>query len=104
MSDKIKNSAGYIIVPRTFKKFGFDYKLVWREKDVVIYEQSKPHHTKPYFEVLKVKTHEGYEIAGNKYEKSEYLPSSEEWGKYGFTCVSLKEAKTKAGELLKCKH
>ena len=83
----------------SFRKSGWDYKLVSREGDVAVFEQTKPGLEFSVFEVVLVQRHNGYEIAGKRFPPAEHMPSSEQWGTLGFTCADRESAFIKADEL-----
>ena len=59
---------------------------------------SKENGAEPCYEVVKVRRRKKDRLAFGRCiakEGDEYLPSKEEWGTYGFTYVTLKEAKEK---------
>lgn len=68
----------YKQIPAEFKHRGWIAKLVKRTKNVAMYSKAGG------YEVMKIRRHEGYEIANNKYPPSEFLPSDAEWGKFGW--------------------
>jgi hypothetical protein len=41
------------------------------------------------------------EIAGNKIPPSEYYPSSNSWGRHGYTCLTKKDAYTRLDKMMK---
>lgn len=94
---EIKN--GYLVIPKTFKANGFIFTLLSRKGNIAIYKKDKPEYPCG-FEVILIKRHDGYEIAGNKVEPSEVYPSSEQWGSLGFTYTELDKAEKKFKELL----
>jgi hypothetical protein len=88
----------------------FCYKQIIRENNVAIYEQSlidsEIKNTNKRYEVIIIKSHEGYEINGNKIPPSEMYPSANHWGTLGWTCMTMEDAqkrfkKVKNSELKK---
>ncbi len=72
-----------IKAPETFGKQGYDYKLVKREKDILIYEQLHRKTNKIVgFEVHKVQLRNPDKYHDESYEK---LASDEEFGTWGWS-------------------
>jgi hypothetical protein len=72
----------------------FSYKQIVRENNVAIYEQKiidSEDPTKRY-EVIIIRSHDGYEINGNKIAPSEMYPSANQWGQLGWTCLTMEDA------------
>jgi hypothetical protein len=68
--------------------------MIGRDGDVAIYKKTLEDseidaHT---YEVIAIKRHNGYEIAGVKMPPAEMYPSDSQWGDWGFTCVSREDA------------
>ena len=84
-----------------FRRRGIDYKLLKREKDVALLQQTKVGWSTPFFEVVIVQKHDGYSIAGNTVEPAEHMPKDEAWGVAGWTFISMEEALRKFNRLLK---
>lgn len=85
----------YKTLAKEFRSKGFTCKQVCREKDLAVYERTKEGHTYPHYEVIRIRTHDGYVIAGTTIVPSETYPSSEKWGTDGFTCNTKQEAYVK---------
>lgn len=77
-----------------FRKFGFDYKQIKREGDVILFSQSKMG-TITSYEVGVIDRCEAFERWGRMNEATEMYPASCNWGKLGFTCGSLERAEEK---------
>ena len=87
---------------KEFESAGFKYKQIHREDMFAIYERGYINTTKdPHYEAIKIQSHNGMEIAGNKIPPSEYYPSSNSWGRHGYTCVTKKEAYTRLDKMMK---
>lgn len=95
-----KKVGKYLILPEEFSQNGFEFKEIERKKDIAIFAQHKSNGLVGY-EVIKINKHEGYEIAGNKIEPAEIYPSAQQWGTFGWTYSTLKEAKEKFNKLIK---
>lgn len=98
---------------KEFQKSGFRYREIRREKaepigeDVAIFHKVRlPNQQFPKtvdfgFETVIVGGHDGYEIAGNKIEPAETLPSNEQWGQKGWTYGTLLGAELRFEALLR---
>ena len=82
------------ILEDNFNSKGFNLSLVKREGDVAIYKkilensETEAHN----FEVIAIKRHNGYEIAGIKMPPAEMYPSNTQWGDWAYTCANLEDA------------
>lgn len=88
----------YKPLKESFSRKGFTFTLLKREGDKAIYEQKMGSKLLAY-EVIKVRRHDGYTIAGVFMEPSETYPSDSDWGTYGWTYTKLEQAKTKYDSL-----
>lgn len=76
-------------IDKEFSSKGFFHKQIHREGNFAIYERfSEAAPQKKHYEVVRIQSHNGYAIAGQKYPPSEFYPSSNSWGLEGFTCLS----------------
>ncbi len=86
----------------TFTSNGFEFKQIHREDMYSIYERkyinSKSEH---HYEAIRIQSHNGMEIAGNKIPPSEYYPSSNSWGRHGYTCITKKDAYIRLDRMMK---
>ena len=82
------------ILEDNFSSKGFNLSLVKREGDVAIYKKTLENsETEAHdFEVIAIKRHNGYEIAGVKMPPAEMYPSDTQWGDWGYTCTSREDA------------
>ena len=78
-----------------FRKFGFNFKQVFREGDYAIYEQTRAETKQINWETIRIRRHNGFIIGGVSIEPSEVYPSNEKWGDDGFTHTTLKSAQAK---------
>ncbi len=82
------------ILEDNFSSKGFNLSLVKREGDVAIYKkmlensETDAHN----FEVIAIKRHNGYEIAGIKMPPAEMYPSNTQWGDWAYTCTNREDA------------
>jgi hypothetical protein len=85
-----------------FESAGFKYKQTHREDMFAIYERKRIDSIKDsHYESIKIQSHNGMEIAGNKIPPSEYYPSSNSWGRHGYTCITKKDAYIKLDKMIK---
>jgi hypothetical protein len=86
---------------KTFTKKGFIYKQISRVGNKAIYTQKRDDSQSVVtrYEVIVIKSHDGYEIAGNKIPAGEVYPSSTQWGTQGWTYVDLQGAENKFKKL-----
>ena len=80
-------------IEKLFTSKGFEFKQVMRDGDMAIYEKHAAHSKCSSYELIYITSHNGYEIGGNKIPPSEVYPSDTQWGTYGWTYVTLKDAK-----------
>ena len=68
--------------------------MVGRDGDVAIYKkQLDEENSEAYnYEVIAIKRHNGYEIAGVKMPPAEMYPSDSQWGEWAFTCIDREDA------------
>jgi hypothetical protein len=87
---------------KSFTSNGFEFKQIHREDMFAIYERKYINNTKdPHFESIKIQSHNGMEIAGNKIPPSEFYPSSNSWGRHGYTCLTKKDAYNRLDRMMK---
>lgn len=80
----------YKSLPLEFTKWGFTFKQIAREGDIACYKQTKGEQVS--YEVIRIRRHDGYTIAGNEIAPSEIYPSNEKWGDDGFTLTTKESA------------
>lgn len=87
----------------TFSKLGFNFRQIKRTDNVAIFEKTKEGVSGEIvsFEVAVIRAHEGYEIAGNTVEPSEFMPRNEDWGTFGWSYTKEEDAHKKFGEVVK---
>jgi hypothetical protein len=86
-------------LPTQFIKSGFRFEQVKRIGNHAIYRKQHKFETVQTFEVIRIKSHNGYEIAGNHIEAAECYPSNEEWGVGGWTYLNLEKAEERFNSL-----
>ncbi len=79
---------------KKFEKSGQLFTQIKREGDKAIYKRGTAG-----YEVIKIRSHNGYEIGGQKIKPGEMYPTDREWGKYGWTYLTLSAAETKFRQL-----
>ena len=89
------------ILEDNFSSKGFNLSLVKREGDVAIYKKQldEPDSEAFNYEVIAIKRHNGYEIAGVKMPPAEMYPSNTQWGDWAYTCTSREDADKRFAQL-----
>lgn len=89
----------------SFTKKGFEYTQVKRKGNFAIYKQKnvKVENPTPRYEVVEIKSHNGYEIGGSKIAAAEVYPGSSQWGILGWTHLDLESAEKRYNKLVKGK-
>jgi hypothetical protein len=97
-----KKGHSYKPLPTRFRRDGFDYRQIARERDAAIYEQTWAGCCDPSvcYEVIRIRRREGFQINGRLVEPAEVYPSSGAWGVDGFTCTDKDAAFAKLRELV----
>jgi len=88
---------------KSFVKKGFKYTQVERKGNIAIYKQesAKIKDSKPNYEVIQIKSHNGYEIGGSKIAAAEVYPGSTQWGILGWTHLDLASAEKRFKKLVR---
>lgn len=89
-------------LPVEFDRKGWHFKQLKREGMIAIYLRTKPGITSQIesYEVIKIRRHNGYVVAGNRIEAAETYPSSCHWGEHGWTYRSFEEALVRFNSLV----
>jgi len=87
------------ILEKNFTRKVFNYEQLYRKGNLAIYAQKHKDTDSATYEVIIIKSHNGYEIGGVKIEPSEVYPSDSQWGILGWTCQTLEAAKNKIKKL-----
>ncbi len=82
-------------IETNFRSKGFDYHQVYRDGLWCIYRQTKPKTDIERFEVIKLHADKQSERFGAVIPAHERYPSPQEWGKRGWTCLTLADAKVR---------
>lgn len=77
-------------IPTIFWRSGFTCRLMKREGQIVMYSLTKS--GRMSYEVMKVQTQKLDNSFTGRKAGEEFLPSSSQWGTYGWTYNSLKDA------------
>ena len=83
------------ILEKEFKYKKFKFKQLIREDNKAIYLVSSIEGKSKSFEVVKIRSHNGYEIQGVQIPPSEVYPSTTQWGLYGWTYTTEEDARKK---------
>jgi hypothetical protein len=96
-----KKGRSYKPLPIQFRRDGFNYRQIARERDAAIYEQtwSGRSNASVCYEVIRIRRREGFQIDGRFVEPAEVYPKSETWGVDGFTFTDKDAAFTKLWEV-----
>ena len=96
-----KKRHSYNPLPTRFRRDGFDYRQIARERDAAIYEQTWSGCAEPSvcYEVIRIRRREGFQIDGRFVEPAEIYPSSGAWGVDGFTLTDKNAAFEKLREV-----
>lgn len=83
-----------------FDSLGFSFLQIYREDNYAVYERKYIGGENIHYEVIKIQSHNGYEMNGTKYPPSEYYPSANSWGTMGWTCITKEEAYKKIDKIM----
>ena len=89
-------------LPVRFRRGGFNYRQIARERDAAIYEQTWSGCSEPSvcYEVIRIRRRDGFQIGGRFVEPAEVYPNSDAWGVDGFTLTDKDGAFAKLRELV----
>jgi hypothetical protein len=89
-------------LPTRFRRDGFEYRQIAREKDTAIYEQTWSGCSEPSvcYEVIRIRRRDGFQINGRFVEPAEIYPKADAWGVDGFTLTDKDGAFAKLRELV----
>ncbi len=82
------------ILEKEFKSKGYYFKQILRDGNYAIYEKWNDNGARG-LEVIRIKSHQGYSIAGVDILPAEIYTSSEKWGVDAFSPFTLEQAKEK---------
>ena len=88
-------------LPTRFRRDGFEYRQIARERHGAIYEQTWAGCCDPSvcYEVIRIRRREAFQIDGRLVEPAEVYPSSGAWGVDGFTLTDKDAAFAKLREV-----
>jgi hypothetical protein len=88
---------------KEFTKKGFKFSQVTRKGNAAIYKQESVsiNNPKPVYEVIQIKSHNGYEIGGSKIAAAEVYPGSTQWGLLGWTYQDFPAAEKRFKKLIR---
>jgi hypothetical protein len=88
-------------LPTRFRRDGFNYRQIARERHGAIYEQTWADCAEPSvcYEVIRVRQREGFQINGRFVGPAEIYPKADAWGVDGFTLTDRDAAFEKLREL-----
>jgi len=86
---------------KKFTKKGFVYTQINRIGNFALYKQELQNIKtfNPKYEVVHIKSHNGYELGGVKIPAAEVYPSSTQWGALGWTFTELSLAEKRFKKL-----
>jgi len=89
-----KERHSYKPLPTQFRRDGFEYWQVVREKNAAIYEQtwSGCRNSSICYEVIRIRRRECFQIGGRLIQAAEIYPRSEDWGIHGWTVQDKERA------------
>ncbi len=96
-----KKRHSYKPLPKEFRRGGFSYKQIARQRDVAIYQQTWNGCRNPSisYEIIRIRRREGFQIGEKLIEPYEIYPNSDAWGVDGFTVTDKEAAFAKLREL-----
>jgi hypothetical protein len=62
---------------------------------IALYELTTPHWKVAAYEVVRIRQRGTHTAFGKTYEPAEYLPSTEQWGRFGWSYPMLEDARAK---------
>ena len=88
-------------LPIRFRRGGFNYRQIARERDTAIYEQtwSGCAERSVCYEVIRIRRRDGFQICGRFVQAAEVYPNSDAWGVDGFTLTDKDAAFAKLREV-----
>ena len=97
-----KERHSYKPLPTRFRRDGFNYRQIARERDAAIYEQTWSGCSYPSvcYELVRIQRREGFRIDDRFVEPAEVYPNSGAWGVDGFTLTDKDAAFAKLRKLV----
>lgn len=78
-----------------FTSRGFTHTLIERHSNVALYARQRAGSQVKHYEVIRVKSHNGFTLGGVTVPPAETYPGAESWGTDGFTFNDLESAREK---------
>ena len=96
-----KKRHSYESLPTRFRRDGFNYRQIARERDAAIYEQTWSGCSEPSvcYEIIRIRRRDGFQINGRFVEPAEIYPKADAWGVDGFTLTDRDAAFAKLREM-----
>jgi hypothetical protein len=96
-----KKRHSYESLPTRFRRDGFNYRQIARERDAAIYEQTWSGCSEPSvcYEIIRIRRRDGFQINGRFVEPAEIYPKADAWGVDGFTLTNKEAAFVKLKEV-----
>lgn len=88
-------------LPLSWTRSGFTHQVIRREGMVALVRRQHRDVSDLHWEVVKIRVHPERLLQERRIEAGEAYPSSEQWGKRGWTYKSLENARAKFEELTK---
>ena len=88
-------------IENVFIKAGFRHELVARENNIAIYKRTQLGTPRSHYEVVRINSHNGYNMGGAYIVPAETYPGNSLWGIQGWTHVTVEAAKKNFDKLLK---
>jgi hypothetical protein len=85
----------YRPLPESFRAKGWDFRQIDRIGDVALFEKTHTEVACPSYEVVIVQRHGARVIAGREIPAAEAMPSTEMWGRAGWTLTTENTAREK---------
>jgi hypothetical protein len=100
-AEACSEKSHYRPLRKEFRRDGFTFRQIARERNAAIYEQTWNGCRNPSvcYEVIRIRRREGFQIGGRWVEPAEVYPRSELWGVDGFTLTNRDKAWAKFFEI-----
>lgn len=82
-------------LPTEFHKRGFTFTQLERRNDWALFKKVRDGTNHESFEVVNIRTHNGYKIGETEIPPSEFYPRDEDWGVHGFTFMAIEADKAR---------
>jgi ABC-type cobalamin/Fe3+-siderophores transport system ATPase subunit len=82
-------------LPTIFTYDGHNFRQLKRDGMVALYEKAPVEGGMEVYEVVIIRRHPAQKMFGKEYPEREAMPTSESWGKEGWTLATLERAREK---------